>query len=323
MQTLPTLHDVITAANHVYQHLKPTPLYHYAGLDDLLGAAVWVKHENHQPIGAFKIRGGVNLGAQLRTEQKKVGMITASTGNHGQSIAYAGMLHQVPVTIALPEGANPVKVAAIRSFGAKVVFVGQDFDTAREWAYAEAERTGAMFVGPADDSLICGVATYALEIMNDLPDVDYIFVPLGGGSGAAGVCTVIKAINPAVKVIATQSAQAPAAQLSWKAGKVVEADMHTFAEGIATRVGFESSQRILRVHLDDFVLADDEELKRAVLLYLRHTRNLVEGACASSLAVALNMKDQLVGKKVVLIASGGNMSVEKLRWIMETTEGLD
>ncbi|MFQ5576102.1 MAG: threonine/serine dehydratase [Anaerolineae bacterium] len=314
---LPTLQDVIAAGRHVYRHLKPTPLYHYAGLSHLLGAETWVKHENHQPVGAFKIRGGLNLAATLPAEQKRAGLMTASTGNHGQSIALAGQLHNLPVTVAMPKGANPGKVAAIRSFGAETVFVGRDFDEAREWAQTEARKAGARFVGPADFPLICGVATYALEIMQTLPDADCIIVPAGGGSGAAGVCTVAKTINPAINVIAVQSAQAPAAQLSWRAGKPVEAAMRTFAEGLATRVPFELPQRILRRHLDDFVLVDDDDIKAAIVLHLQHTHNLLEGAGAASLAAAIKFKDRLAGKKVVLVASGGNLALEKLRTILQ------
>jgi len=316
-QTLPTLNDVFRASKHVYRHLKPTPLYHYAGLSELVGAEIWVKHENHQPVGAFKIRGGLNLVAGLSEAQKKAGLITASTGNHGQSIAYAGQVKGVPVTIAMPEGANPGKVAAIQGLGASVKFIGKDFDEAREWAAEQSTQTGALFVGPADFPLITGVGTYALEILQDLPDVDTIVVPVGGGSGASGVCTVAKAINPAIKVIAVQSAQAPAAQLSWKAGVPVEAEMRTFAEGVATRVPFELPQRILRRHLDDFVLVDDEAIKAAIVLHLEHTHNLVEGAGAASLAAALQLKSRLAGKKVALVVSGGNLALEKLKGILD------
>jgi len=314
---LPTLHDVIKAKQHVYRYLKPTPLYHYAGLSRLIRAEIWVKHENHQPIGAFKIRGGLNLAANLTDDQRKAGLMTASTGNHGQSIAYAGQLYGVPVTIAMPEGANPGKVEAIRSFGAKVAFIGQDFDEAREWAIAEAERTGQVFVGPADPLLISGVGTYTLEILEDLPNVDVIIVPVGSGSGAAAVCTVAKAINPAIEVIAVQSAQAPAAQLSWRTGTPVPAEMHTIAEGLATRVPFDLPQRILRQSLDDFILVDDEAIKTAIVLHLQHTRNLVEGAGAASLAAALKLRTRLAGKNVALVLSGGNLSLEKLRDILQ------
>ncbi len=315
-QTLPVLTDVLKASKHVYRHLKPTPLYPYAGLSKLVGAEVWVKHENHQPVGAFKIRGGLNLAAGLSAAQKKAGLITASTGNHGQSIAFAGQVNGVPVTIVMPPGANPGKVAAIRGLGASVKFIGKDFDDAREWAAAQAAQTGAVFVGPADFPLITGVGTYALEILQDLPEVEVIIVPVGGGSGAAGVCTVAKSINPAIQVIAVQSAQAPAAQLAWQAGKPVEASVRTFAEGLATRVPFDLPQRILRQHLDDFVLVDDEAIKEAVKLHLQHTHNLVEGAGAASLAAALQLKERLRGKKVVLVVSGGNLALEKLKSLL-------
>ena len=320
LQNLPTLQDVMKARSHVYQHLKPTSLYTYTDLNQLLGTNVWIKHENHQPLGAFKVRGGLNLVATLSAEHQKTGLITASTGNHGQSIAYAGQVYGVPITIAMPEKANPGKVTAIQGLGAEVVFVGADFDEAREWAYEQAQRTGAYFVGPAEFPLICGVGTYALEIVESLPDVDCIIVPVGGGSGAAGVCTVAKAINPAIKVIAAQSAQAPAAQLSWKSAKPVEAAMHTFAEGVATRVPFELPQQILRKHLDDFILVDDEEIKAAIILHLKLTHNLTEGAGAISLAAALKLKTELAGKKVVLIMSGGNLSTQKLHAILNKTD---
>lgn len=319
---LPTLQDVIKAQKHVYRYLKPTPLYHYPGLDNLIGAEVWVKHENHQPLGAFKVRGGLNLVAGLNKSQRRAGILTASTGNHGQSIAFAGKVNGVPVTISMPEGANPGKVAAIQALGAEVVFIGQDFDVAREWADEQAQKSGGLFIGPAEFSLICGVGTYALEIIQDLPDVDCIIVPVGGGSGASGVCTVAKTINPAIEVIAVQSAQAPAAQLSWKAGKHIEAEMNSFAEGLATRVPFELPQRILRQHLDDFVLLDDEALKAAIILHLQHTHNLVEGAGAASLAAALKLKDRLANKKVVLVVSGGNLALEKLQGILQQKEEL-
>ena len=213
-ETIPTLQDVITARPNVYRYLKPTPLYHYPGLSELVEADVWVKHENHQPVGAFKVRGGLNLAANLTAPERQAGLFTASTGNHGQSIAFAARVNDIKATIAVPEGANPGKVAAMRGLGAEVIFYGPDFDTAREWIMAEAEVQHGRFVGPAEEPLICGVGTYALEIIEDLPDVDAIIVPVGAGSGVCGVSIVAKTINPKIEVIAAQSAQAPAMQLS-------------------------------------------------------------------------------------------------------------
>jgi threonine dehydratase len=313
---MPTLNDIIAARPHVYRYLRPTPLYHYAGLSELIGAKVWIKHENHQPIGAFKVRGGLNLAAQLTEAERRAGLFTASTGNHGQSIAFAARVHGIRATIAVPEGANPGKVAAMRGLGAEVIFHGPDFDTAREWIAAEAEAQGGCFVGPTEEPLICGVGTYALEILEDLPDVQTIIVPVGAGSGACGVSIVAKTINPKIEVIAVQSAQAPAMQLSWKSGKLVTAEMRTFAEGVATRVPFLNTQRIMRKYLNDFVLVDDQAIKEAIVLLLQHTHNLAEGAGAASLAAALQLKDRLAGKKVVLVLSGGNLSLEQLQEIL-------
>ena len=313
---MPTLHDIIAARPNVYRYLKPTPLHVYSGLSQLIGAKVWVKHENHQPIGAFKVRGGLNLAANLSEAERQAGLYTASTGNHGQSIAFAGQAHGIKTTIAVPEGANPGKVAAMRGLGAEVIFHGSDFDSAREWVLGEAEARQGRFVGPTEELLICGVGTYALEIVEDLPQVDTIIVPVGAGSGACGVGIVAKSINPAIEVIGVQSAQAPAMQRSWQAGRLVTAEMNTFAEGIATRVPFENTQQIMRKYLDDFVLVDDEAIKAAIVLLLEHTHNLAEGAGAASLAAALQLKERLAGKNVVLVLSGGNLALEKLQHIL-------
>ncbi|MCP4359974.1 MAG: pyridoxal-phosphate dependent enzyme, partial [Chloroflexi bacterium] len=251
---IPTLHDVMAARPHVYQHLQPTPLHHYPTLSELIGAKVWIKHENHQPTGAFKVRGGLVLAANLSPQEREAGLFTASTGNHGQSIAFAARAYGIKATIAVPEGANPGKVAAMRGFGAEVVFHGRDFDTAREWIMGMAEAQHGRFVGPTENILIHGVGTYALEILETLPEVDTIIVPVGAGSGACGVSIVAKSINPEIEVIAVQSEAAPAMQLSWQSGKMVSAEMSSFAEGIATRVPFANTQHFMRRYLDDFVL---------------------------------------------------------------------
>jgi threonine dehydratase len=320
---LPTLHDVIAARANVYRHLKPTPLYHYPGLSEQIGADLWVKHENHQPIGAFKVRGGLNLVAHLSSAQREAGLFTASTGNHGQSIAYAARAYGVRATIAVPEGANAGKVAAMRGLGAEVLFHGRDFDNAREWVGNLAAAKAGYFVGPTDEALIHGVGTYALEIVEQLPDVDTIIVPVGAGSGVCATAIVAKAINPKIEVIGVQSAQAPAMQMSWAAGEMVSSAMNTVAEGLATRVPFANTQRIMREYLDDFILVDDNAIEEAILLLLEHTHNLSEGAGAASLAAALQLRNRLVGKKVVVVLSGGNLSVEHLRQILLKRERLN
>ena len=218
---MPTLGDVYAARGNVYRHLKPTPLYRYSSLNDATGLNLYVKHENHQPVGAFKVRGGLNLAAGLADSERKAGLFTASTGNHGQSIAFAARAYGVRATVAVPEGANAAKVAAIRGLGAEVVFHGADFDTAREWITGVARERSGIFVGPTDEPLICGVATLALEILEELPDVEVIIVPVGAGSGVCGTAIVAKSINPKIEIIGVQSAQAPTQQLTWKAGKPV------------------------------------------------------------------------------------------------------
>ena len=313
----PTFQDVLKARQVVRRYLPRTPLHFYPRLSDLLGFETCIKHENHQPVGAFKVRGGVYLASQLSEDERRRGMIAASTGNHGQSVAYAGRLFGVRVIIGVPEGANPGKVAAMRALGAKVRFHGADFDSAREVVERLAAEEGYRYVHSGDEPhLIAGVGTYALEILEDLPDVETIIVPVGGGSGAAGVCTVVKTLNPAIEIIGVQAAAAPAAFNSWQDKTLVEDRMETFAEGLATRTAFALPQRILWEHLDDFVLVSDEDLRRAIVLTLEQTHNLAEAAGAASLAAAVKLKERLAGRKVALVLSGGNLSMEKLRWAL-------
>jgi threonine dehydratase len=313
---MPTLQDVLAARPHVYRTLQPTPLHHYPTLSQLIGAEVWIKHENHQPIGAFKVRGGLNYAAHLSREEREGGLFTASTGNHGQSIAYAARAHGIRATIAVPEGANPGKVAAMRSLGAEVVYHGADFDTAREWMMGVAAERNGRFVGPTENLLIAGVGTYALEIMEALPDVDAILAPVGAGSGVCGTSIVAKTVNPRIEVIGVQSAQAPAMQRSWASGEMVTAEMRTFAEGVATRVPFANTQAIMRRYLDDFLLVDDADIKRAIVTLLEHTHNLAEGAGAIPLAAAQQYRERFAGKKIVLVMSGGNLALEQLKAIL-------
>jgi threonine dehydratase len=317
-ETLPVhFTDVLKARRNLRAYLRPTPLYTYPALNVMVGADVWVKHENHQPVGAFKVRGGVHLISQLDEAQRQAGVIAASTGNHGQSVAYAARLFGVRAIIAVPENANPAKVASMRHLGAEVVFQGQDFDEAREWVEQEARDQGYRYIHSGNEPLlIAGVGAYALEMLADQPDLDTIIVPVGGGSGAAGVCIVAKTINPAIRVIGVQSEQAPAAWRSWREGRLLEAPTATFAEGLATRTAFELPQQILRRHLDDFILVSDDEIRRAIIILLAHTRNLAEGAGAASLAAALKLRQELAGKRVGIVLSGGNLSIDRLRGLL-------
>jgi threonine dehydratase len=309
----PTLADVLEARRRISPHLRPTPLYGYAALNELLDAEVFVKHENHQPVGAFKVRGGVNLISQLNQEERERGVIAASTGNHGQSIAFAARLFGVRATICVPENANPVKVASMRGLGAELVFHGRDYDEAREYCERLAREHGYRYVHSGNEPLlIAGVATQTLEILEEQPQTDVIIVPVGGGSGAAGACIVARAVNPAVSVIGVQSEAAPAAFRSWQEQRLVEDRMETFAEGLATRTAFELPQRILWQWLDDFVLVGDDEIRAAQALMIEATCNLVEAAGAAALAAALPLREQLASKRIALIASGGNASRQQL-----------
>lgn len=310
---LPTLADVLEARRRISAHLRPTPLYGYASLNELLGAEVFVKHENHQPVGAFKVRGGVNLVSRLSPEERRRGVIAASTGNHGQSIAFAARLFGVRAVICVPEGANPVKAASIRGLEAELVVNGRDFDEARERAEDLAREHGYRYVHSGNEPLlIAGVGTETLEILEEQPHIDVIVVPVGGGSGAAGACIVAKAVNPSVRVIGVQSDAAPAAYRSWRERRLVGDRTETFAEGLATRTPFELPQRILWRWLDDFVLVSDDEIRAAQALMIEATRNLIEAAGAAPLAAALRLGGQLASKRVALIASGGNVTRAQL-----------
>lgn len=310
---VPDLADVLAARQRIAPYLRSTPLYRYPALDALTGARVWVKHENHQPVGAFKVRGGVNLISQLGAAERQRGVIAASTGNHGQSVAYAADVFGVRAVICMPEQANPVKVESMRALGAEVTFHGADFDAAREQCEKLATEHGYRYIHSGDEpALIAGVATGTLEILEAQPGTEVIVVPVGGGSGAAGACVVAKAVRPSVEVIGVQSGAAPAAYRSWQAGTLVEDTTQTFAEGLATRTAFELPQRIMRDLLDDFVLVSEDALRAATRVMIEKTRNLVEPAGAAALAAVLADPQRFAGRTVAVVCSGGNISPAQL-----------
>jgi threonine dehydratase len=310
---IPDLGDVLDARRVIAPYLEPTPLRSYPPLDEMLGAEVFAKHENHLPTGAFKVRGGINLVAHLDPEARSAGVCAASTGNHGQSVAYAAHLFGVAATIFVPHGANPVKVASMRSLGAEVIEYGADFDEARERCAEVAAARGARYVHSGDEPLlIAGVGTATLEILEREPQIETLIVPVGGGSGAAGACVTAKAIRSDVEVVGVQSEAAPAAYRAWREGELVEDRMGTFAEGLQTRVAFELPQRILARHLDDFVLVSDDDLRSATLKLLELTPTLIERAGAAPLAAALKLRDRLSGRRIALVCSGGNVNPRQL-----------
>ncbi len=284
---VPALADVLSARLRIRPHLDPSPLRNYPALDRLVGASVWIKHDNLLPTGAFKVRGGVNLMSRL--------------------------------DICAPEGANPVKVEAMRDLGAEVVLVGHDFDDARLHCERLAAEHGYRYIHSGNEpDLIAGVATHTLEILEEKPHIDVILVPVGGGSGAAGACIAAKSIRSDIEVIAVQSTAAPTAHDSWRARAPVERPNTTIAEGLATRTAFELPQRILLDMLDDFVLVTDDELLSATATMIEKTRTLVEPAGAAPLAAAVStaVRPRLAGRKVALICSGANISPAQLRMVV-------
>ena len=310
----PTLRDIYRAKKTIAPHIPRTALHYSSGLSEMLSAEVYLKHDEHLPLGAFKGRGGINLLANLSDEEKKRGLITASSGNHGQSMASACKLFGVKAVIGLPEDANPNKVAAMRALGAELVFHGADFDAARLHCERLAKEEGYRFVHPVNDPLlIAGVGTQALETVEDLPDVEVLMLPLGGGSGICGACIVAKGIDPSIEVLAVQSEQAQAGYLSWKKGEIVESEMNTVAEGIATRSGYELAQQIMANLLDDFLLVSDDEIHQAIGTLVDKAHTLAEGAGATALAGAIRYPEKVKGKKVAITVSGGNITVDQLR----------
>jgi threonine dehydratase len=312
---IPTLRDVYAARKVLQAFLPRTPMVQSTVLAERLGFDVFLKCENLQPIGAFKIRGGIFLLSQMSPEDRARGLYTASTGNHGQSIAYAAREFGAKATIFVPDGANPVKVASMERLGADIVFHGPDFDTARQECQTRAERDGALYVHSADvPELIAGVATVTLEMLEDVPDLDVLIIPAGGGSELSGGCLVAKTINPAMKVIGVQATGAPVMADSWRQRKLLAYErMDTFAEGLATRQAFALPAQILWDRVDDFCLVTDSELRRAMVTLLDTTRLVAEGAGAASLAAAYQMREQFAGKKVGLVISGGNVTLEALK----------
>ncbi len=277
-----------------------------------------MKHENHNPTGAFKVRGGINLVSRLTDDERESGVIAASTGNHGQSVAYAARLFGVSAIICAPENANPVKVESMQDLGAEVILQGERFDDARLNAARLAKEHGYRYIDSGDEPLlIAGVGTHTLEVLQEQPATDVVIVPVGGGSGAAGACIVAKAVNPQVQVIGVQSEQAPSAYQSWKHRELREAPNRTRAEGLATGAPFELPQRILRRLLDDFVLVTDDEIDVATALMIEKTRTLVEAAGAAPLAAALKIRERLRGRNVALICSGGNISPAQLAHVLQ------
>lgn len=309
MVALPSLAELDAAARIVYAAMPPTPQYAWPLLARRTGCEVWVKHENHTPIGAFKVRGGLTYMDRLKRERPQVkGVVSATRGNHGQSIAFAAARAGVHAAIVVPHGNSVEKNAAMRAFGAELLEHGHDFDSAKEAATGLAADRGLEMVPSFTMDLVHGVASYGLELMRAASDLDTVYVPIGLGSGICGVIAACRALNLRTKVVGVVSTGAPAYALSVAAGKVVATNSaDTFADGVAVRGPDALALEIIRSHADRIVQVDDAEIRAAMRIYYEDTHQLVEGAGACPLAALLKERDTMRGRRVGLILSGGNI----------------
>ncbi|GAA2862692.1 serine/threonine dehydratase [Actinoplanes cyaneus] len=308
-----TLADIRAAHDVVRRHLPPTPLWNYPLLDRELGANVLVKHENTQPVGAFKVRGGLTLLDAMPAGERARGTVTWSTGNHAQSIAYASRLHDAPCTVVMPSHASPSKAAAVEAWGGRAVLTGDTLEDAQRHAGKLAAESGARLVSPGDTpELLAGVGTLYLEILEQAPDLDAIVVPVGSGTGAAAACLVAAALAPGCAVIGVQAAASPAAHDSWRAGELLSRPNRTAVAGLATGRGFDLPQRIMRAGLADFVLVGDDEIDVARRLLATTAHTLAEGAGAAGVAAVLSRPDLFAGRSVAVVCTGGNADAAEL-----------
>lgn len=311
----PSYADILRAAPVVRAALPPSPLIHWPLLSKRLGFSFALKHENHLPTGAFKVRGGVYLVSRLDPVERARGVMGCTTGNHGQSLAFACQQAGIGCRLVVPRGVNPAKAASMRALGAELIEEGVDFQEAKEHCERLVAESGARYVHSANEpDLIAGVGTIGLEILNADPTVDVILVPIGLGSGACGIALAAAARHPRLQVIGVQSEGASAVADSWTRGEMVSYPaIDTFAEGLATRAPAQLTLEILRRHLHAVVLVSDQELRTAMRWILEDTRNLPEPAGAASTAAAWKLRSELAGRKVVGILSGGNIDAATLR----------
>jgi threonine dehydratase len=315
---LPTFEDVLRARAVIREHLPRTPAFEYPALSAKLGCTLFVKHENHQPVGAFKVRGGVNLVAGLAPDERARGVLAATRGNHGLAVAFAARRFGVRAVIGVPHGNNPEKNEAMRALGAELVVHGRDFDDAREHADELARRHGYRYVHSANEpALVAGAATAALELFEDVPDLDALFVPVGLGSGICGAGIVRAARSPRTRLVGVQSERAPSIYLSWRERRpVTTPSADTFADGLATRVPQELTLGGILRFVDDFALVSEAAIAQAIRDLLRYTHNLAEGAGAAPLAAVESLREKLAGQRVAIVLSGGNLDGETLRRVL-------
>jgi len=310
--------EIFKARRVVEQAIKRTHLTYYKMLSDELGTNLYIKHENHLPTNSFKVRGAVNFMAHVSPEIQKQGVVVATRGNHGLAVAWAAQAQGVFCNVVVPENNNPELNAAILSCGAQLIEHGDDFYEAQDYCEELAENTGLYYLRQGNEPLLInGTATMGLEIFEELPDVDVVIMPIGGGSGCAAMSRVIEGINPHVNLIGVQAERMPSFYESWRQGKkVIVPSAETVAEGLAARSVFEVPYMILKDRITDVVLLSEKELLDGVKTALRYTQNLAEVAGAAALAGAFKIKNDLAGKKVVAVMTGSNLSLARLTHIL-------
>jgi len=310
--------EIFKARRKVDQLMKRTHLTYYRRLSQSTGASVYVKHENHLPTNSFKVRGAVNFMAHISPEIQKSGIAVATRGNHGLAVAWAAQERGVFCNVVVPENNDPEVNAEILSYGAQVIQRGSDFYETQDYCEELAEKTGYYYLRQGNEPhLLTGIATMGLEIFEELPDVDVIIMPIGGGSGCAAMAKVIEGINNRVHLIGVQAEQMPSFYESWRQGRrVIVPAAETVADGLAARSVFDIPYEILKGRINEVILLSEEELQEGVILALRYTQNLAEVAGAAALAATFKLRDQLAGKKVVAIMTGGNLSMARLKQIL-------
>jgi len=303
------------ARSVIYKYLNRTNLTHYSELSRLIGCQAFVKHENHNPTGSFKIRGALNFFHHMSREELDAGILVATRGNHGLAMAWAGQWFNVPCTVVVPENNNPEINRTIESYKAELIVHGEDFYDAQSYCEELVDTAGYYYVQQGNEpEILNGLATMGLEIMEDLPDVDTIICPIGGGAGCASILKMVHAIRPDIEIIGVEPVNAPSFYNSWKKGEIVTLDYaNTVADGLAARSVFHLPYVMLKDTISDVVLLTEEEILEGIRMALTATHNLAEAAGAVSLMAAYKIKDRLAGKKVVMIMSGGNMSMDTLK----------
>ena len=303
-----SLEELEAAARVVHAAMPPTPQYAWPLLAARAGCEVWVKHENHTPTGAFKVRGGL---VYFDRHRKSGGMVSATRGNHGQSLAYASRRYRIPVTIVVPHGNSVEKNAAMRAFGAELIEHGRDYEEARVESYRLAKERGLEIVPPYHPDLVLGVATYALELFRAVADLHTVYVPIGMGSGICGLIRVRDLLGLSTRVVGVQSERAPSYARSFEANRLVTTDSaDTFADGLATRVPDPEALAIIRKGAERVVTVSEDEIAAAMRALFSDTHNLAEGAGAAPLAALLKETGAMRGRRAGLILSGGNIDLD-------------